>query len=44
MSTLEVIVKKQSSKKVIVDSEWVSEKEMKDDLKWTTCLVSKHLP
>ena len=39
INTLEVIVKKKSSKKMTVDSEWVSEKEMRDELNWSACLV-----
>ena len=32
---LEVIVKRSSSKSITVESQWMSEKEMKDELKWS---------
>lgn len=41
INTLEIIVKKQLSQSITIESRWVSEKEMRDDLKWTPCLVSK---
>ena len=34
-SRLEVIISKKKTWKVTVDEEWVSEKEMKDELKWS---------
>ena len=39
ISTLEVIVRKTSSQCVTVDSMWVSEKEMREELKWSAYLV-----
>ena len=39
INTLEVIVKKKSSQKITVDSQWLSEKEMRDELNWSACLV-----
>ena len=36
IATLEIVIRKKSSYKVTVDEQWVSEKEMKDDLGWTT--------
>ena len=39
ISTLEVIVRKKSSHIITVDSMWVSEKEMRDELKWSSYLV-----
>ncbi len=35
VSELEVIIRKKSSKKMTIEEQWVSEKEMKDDLKWS---------
>ena len=32
---MEVVIRKKSSNKVTIDEVWVSEKEMKDDLKWS---------
>lgn len=40
ISELETLVKKKSSKKTLVDEQWLSEKEMKDDLGWSAHLVS----
>ena len=34
VATLEIVVRKKSSHKVTVDEQWVSEKEMRDGLKW----------
>jgi hypothetical protein len=33
---LEIVIRKKNTHKVTVDEQWVSEKEMKDDLGWTT--------
>ena len=38
IAKLEVIVRKKSSYTVWLDEEWLSEKEMKDDLKWSQIL------
>ena len=35
---LELVVKKKNTQKVWVDEQWLTEKEMKDDLKWSTIL------
>ena len=35
LARMEVVIKKKSSNKVTIDEVWVSEKEMKDDLKWS---------
>ena len=35
MARLEVVVTKKASSKVTIDGGWYSEKEMRDDLKWT---------
>jgi len=35
LARIEVVIKKKSSNKVTIDEVWVSEKEMKDDLKWS---------
>lgn len=43
IQTLEVIVRRKSSMKMVVNEEWRSEKEMKDDLKWTAFLVLKRV-
>lgn len=39
ISSLEIVVKRRSSQKVIVDEEWLTEKEMKEDYGW-----SAHFP
>lgn len=38
MATLEVIIKRKTSYTILVEEEWVSEKEMKDELKWSPSL------
>ena len=38
MAEMEIVVKKKSTIRVTVDEQWVSEKEMKDDLGWTPWL------
>ena len=35
MARLEVVVTKKASNKVTIDGGWYSEKEMREDLKWT---------
>ena len=35
IASLEVVVKRRSSQKIIVDEEWLSEKEMRDDYGWS---------
>lgn len=35
LARMEVVIKKKSSNKVTIDEVWVSEKEMRDDLKWS---------
>ena len=35
MARLEIVVTKKASTKVTIDGGWYSEKEMRDDLKWT---------
>ena len=35
MAKLEIIVRKKKMLTVWIDEQWVSEKEMKDDLKWS---------
>ena len=39
ISQLEIVVKKKNAMTVLVDEQWCSEKEMKDDLGWSTSLV-----
>lgn len=34
---LEVIIKRSATKSITVESEWLSEKEMREELKWTPC-------
>ena len=37
VAELEIVVKKKSSIKITRDMQWMSEKEMKDDLGWSSC-------
>ena len=39
ISTLEIVIRKQSTQSVTIDCEWISEKEMKDDKGWSQFLV-----
>ncbi|CAK9004071.1 unnamed protein product [Durusdinium trenchii] len=41
INTLEIIVKKQLSQSITIESRWVSEKEMRDDLKWARIAGAK---
>ena len=41
---MEIVIKKRNSVKITVDEVWVSEKEMRDELKWTAYIGSIHLP
>ena len=43
IASLEIVVKRRSSQKVTIDEEWLSEKEMKDDYGWSTCLSQRGL-
>ena len=43
ITQLEIVVKKKNMQTIWVDEQWCSEKEMKDDLKWTPSLVSNML-
>ena len=35
---LEIVVTKKNTQKVVIDEQWVTEQEMKQDLKWTATL------
>lgn len=35
INMLEVVVKRKNLKKIWVDEQWLTEKEMKDDFKWS---------
>lgn len=41
---MEVVIKKKNSVKITVDEVWVSEKEMRDELKWSANIGSIHSP
>lgn len=40
MARLEVIIKKRSSAKIVVEEMWVTEKETREDLKWSPSIAS----
>ena len=40
VAELEIIIRKTSKQKIQVEEEWLSEKEMRDEYKWSTCLTS----
>lgn len=42
MSELEIVVRKTSKNKIQVEEEWLSEKEMRDEYKWSTFLTSMY--
>ncbi len=40
LAELEIVVKKRSTQRMVIEEEWLSEKEMKDDYGWSTYLPS----
>ena len=42
VSELEIVVRKTSKNKIQVEEEWLSEKEMRDEYKWSTFLTSMY--